>query len=243
RAERIARTETHRVINAGTMQAARSEQAISGETLRKAWVCTWDSRTRDEHFEADGQTVPLNGKFLIGGYEADYPGDPNLPPHLSISCRCTHIILGEDESLPDNTDRQTERERRNRSEAGTTRVPQGEVTRRAERGVTRDADNQQLTAATEIVEETIMSRREWSGVLAPVGKPSGDGRILMEDAQISFRDFPLTLMFQKEQSEGHDTGVVVGKIEGGTVEGGAVHATGVLFDTPEAGEAAGLLAE
>lgn len=88
-----------------------------------------------------------------------------------------------------------------------------------------------------------MGRREWSGVLAPVGKPSGDGRILMEDAQINFRDFPLPLMFQKTQSEGHDTGVVVGKIEAGTVEGGAIHATGVLFDTPEALEAAELLAE
>lgn len=88
-----------------------------------------------------------------------------------------------------------------------------------------------------------MARQNWSGVLAPVGKPSGDGRILMEDAQLSFRDFPLPLMFQKEQSEGHNTGVIVGKIEAGTVEGGAVHASGVLFDTPEAGEAAELLAE
>lgn len=88
-----------------------------------------------------------------------------------------------------------------------------------------------------------MGRRAWSGVLAPVGKPSGDGRILMEDASINFRDFPLPLMFQKTQSEGHNTGVVVGKIESGTVEGGAIHATGVLFDTPEALEAAELLAE
>lgn len=242
RAARIARTETHRLINAGTMQAARAEQQISGETLRKAWVCTWDSRTRDDHFRADGQVVPLAGKFLIGGYEADYPGDPNLPAHLSINCRCTHIILGEDEELPDNTDRQTERERRSAAEAGTTRVPQAEVTRRAARGVTRDADNQQLTAAT-LAKENDMTRQAWSGVLAPVGKPSGDGRILMEDAQITFRDFPLPLMFQKTQSEGHNTGVIVGKIEAGTIEGGAVHATGVLFDTPEATEAAELLAE
>src|SRR5699024_11564033 len=101
-----------------------------------------------DHFRADGQVVPIDGKFLIGGYEADYPGDPNLPAHLSINFRCTHIILGEDEELPDNTDSQTERERRSAAEAGTTRVPHGEVTRRAQRGVTRDADKQQLTAAT-----------------------------------------------------------------------------------------------
>lgn len=243
RAARIARTETHRLINAGTMQAARDEQAISGETLRKSWVCTWDSRTRDDHFRADGQTVPIDGKFMIGGYEADYPGDPNLPAHLSINCRCTHVILGEGEELPDNSDRQTERERRSAAEGGTTRQPSGEVTARAARGVTRDADNQPLTASTTPEQETKMNRQKWSGVLAPVGKPSGDGRILMEDAQLSFRDFPLPLMFQKSQSEGHNTGVIVGKIETGTVEGGAVHASGVLFDTPEAKEAAELLAE
>lgn len=243
RAARIARTETHRLINAGTMQAARDEQAISGETLRKSWVCTWDSRTRDDHFRADGQTVPIDGKFMIGGYEADYPGDPNLPAHLSINCRCTHVILGEGEELPDNSDRQTERERRSAAEGGTTRQPSGEVTARAARGVTRDADNQPLTASTTPEKETTMARQNWSGVLAPVGKPSGDGRILMEDAQLSFRDFPLPLMFQKSQSEGHNTGVIVGKIETGTVEGGAVHASGVLFDTPEAREASELLAE
>lgn len=243
RAARIARTETHRLINAGTMQAARDEQAISGETLRKSWVCTWDSRTRDDHFRADGQTVPIDGKFMIGGYEADYPGDPNLPAHLSINCRCTHVILGEGEELPDNSDRQTERERRSAAEGGTTRQPSGEVTARAARGVTRDADNQPLTASTTPEQETKMNRQKWSGVLAPVGKPSGDGRILMEDAQLSFRDFPLPLMFQKSQSEGHNTGVIVGKIEAGTVEGGAVHASGVLFDTPEAKEAAELLGE
>lgn len=241
RANRIARTETHRVINAGTLQAAKEEQQVSGEVLRKAWVCTWDERTRDEHFAADGQTVPIDGKFMIGGYEADFPGDPNLPAHLSINCRCTHILLGEEESLPDDSDRQTERERRSAAEAGTTRVPSGEVTRRANRGVTRDADNEKLTASSE--RENNMSRREWSGVLAPVGAPSGDGRILMADAQINFRDFPLPLMFQKSQSEGHNTGVIVGKIESGTVEGGAVHATGILFDTPEAQEAAELLGE
>ena len=243
RAARIARTETHRLINAGTMQAARDEQAISGETLRKSWVCTWDSRTRDDHFRADGQTVPIDGKFMIGGYEADYPGDPNLPAHLSTNCRCTHVILGEGEELPDNSDRQTERERRSAAEGGTTRQPSGEVTARAARGVTRDADNQPLTASTTPEQETKMNRQKWSGVLAPVGKPSGDGRILMEDAQINFRDFPLPLMFQKSQSEGHNTGVIVGKIEAGTVEGGAVHASGVLFDTPEAKEAAELLGE
>lgn len=236
RADRIARTETNRVINAATNEAARMEQQVTGEQLRKVWVATTDGRTRDAHFEADGQTVPLDGKFLIGGHEAEYPGDPNLPPHLGINCRCTTLLLGEGEALPDESDRQTERERA----GGTRRDPAAEVRRRAERGVTRDRDNEHtITAAAK---EGSM-KRNWSGVLAPVDKPSGDGRVLDGDAALKFREFPLPLMFQKEQSVGHDTSVIVGKIEAGTVEGGAINATGVLFDTPEAVEAAALLEE
>lgn len=236
RADRIARTETNRIVNAGTMQAARMEHQVTGERLRKVWVATTDPRTRDEHFAADGQTVPLDGKFLIGGHEADYPGDPNLPPHLSINCRCTTLLLGEDEPLPSEADRQTERERAD----GTRRNPQDEVQRRAARGVTRDRDNDHsMTAAAK--EQNV--KRNWSGLLAPIGKPSGDGRVIDDGAAIEFREFPLPLMFQKEQSIGHDTSVIVGKIEAGLVEGGAINATGVLFDTPEALEAAALLDE
>src|SRR5699024_4828666 len=87
------------------------------------------------------------------------------------------------------------------------------------------------------------ARQTCASVLAPVGKPSDDHSILMDDAQIHLRDFPLPLMFQKTQSEAHPTATTAEKTEGRTVEGGAVQATGVLFDTPEAKEAAELLQE
>ncbi len=237
RAQTIARTETNSLINAADLQAGRMEQQLTGEEMHKAWVCTLDRRTRDSHFKADGQRVPLDGKFTIGGHECDHPGDQHLPAHETINCRCTTVLLEADEPLPDETDRQTERERAD----GTRREPQAEVRRRAADGVTRARDDAPQTVTAAMKEKPM--RTTWSGVLAPIDKPTGDGRIIDSDAVIEFREFPLPLMFQRATSSGHDTAVVVGKIAAAVVEGGAIHATGELFDTDDAGEARELLSE
>lgn len=88
-----------------------------------------------------------------------------------------------------------------------------------------------------------MTRTQWSGILAPINKPTGDGRIFDSDAELSFREFPLPLMFQRATSNGHDTAVVVGKISDATIESDGVHATGEFFDNDDAREAAELVAE
>lgn len=237
RAQTIARTETNSLINAADLQAGRMEQQLTGEEMHKAWVCTLDRRTRDSHFKADGQRVPLEGKFTIGGHECDHPGDQHLPAHESINCRCTTVLLEADEPLPDETDRQTERERAD----GTRRDPQAEVKARKADGVTRARDDAPQTVTAAMKEKPM--RTTWSGVLAPIDKPTGDGRIIDSDAVIEFREFPLPLMFQRATSSGHDTAVVVGKIAAAVVEGSAIHATGELFDTDDAGEARELLSE
>lgn len=237
RAQTIARTETNSLINAADLQAGRMEQQLTGEEMHKAWVCTLDRRTRDSHFKADGQRVPLDGKFMIGGHECDHPGDQHLPVHEAANCRCSLLLLEADEPLPDETDRQTERERAD----GTRREPQAEVRRRAADGVTRARDDAPQTVTAAMKEKPM--RTTWSGVLAPIDKPTGDGRIIDTDAVIEFREFPLPLMFQRATSAGHDTAVVVGKISTAVVEGGAIHATGELFDTDDAVEARELLSE
>lgn len=241
RANRIARTETTGAYNAATLEAARIEADETGTDMQQAWVCTTDARTRDTHFAADGQRVNLDEPFLVGGHRLRYPGDPAGPARETVNCRCTTIALAADEPLPGETDRQTERTRAD----GTRRNPQAEVGARAADGVTRareDPAGVGYIAAAGFEKETIV-RRPFHGVLAPVGKPTGDGRIIDTDAAISFRDFPLPLMWQKSTSEGHDQSVIVGRIDTAQVEGGEIIATGVLFESDEAAEAGQLLAD
>jgi uncharacterized protein with gpF-like domain len=59
--------------------------------LYKRWLATEDARTRPEHADADGQTVPAHAPFSVGGSAMSYPGDPNAPADLVVNCRCTVI--------------------------------------------------------------------------------------------------------------------------------------------------------
>lgn len=85
--------------------------------------------------------------------------------------------------------------------------------------------------------------RTWTGRLAPIGEPSGDGRIFKPGGTFGFRTFPLPLMFQKQTSEGHDSSVIVGAIRSGEIREDGMYAEGVLFTSAEAAEAAELLEE
>ena len=74
---RIARTETTRVENSAH-QAVGDHGKELGFNMWKRWVATEDGRTRDEHAEADGQEVPIDEPFVVGGEEMMYPGDISL---------------------------------------------------------------------------------------------------------------------------------------------------------------------
>ncbi len=93
RARRIARTEIVRASNFGSITGARQIETEMGLTLRKEWIETFDERTRDSHFI--DQVVGMEEPFMVGGYEAMYPGDPALPPEESINCRCTLAYVTE----------------------------------------------------------------------------------------------------------------------------------------------------
>lgn len=87
KARRIARTEVHGAVNAGQIAAARQAETEGGDTYYKRWLSTEDVRTRVTHRVADGQTVPLSGKFRVGGFMLDFPGDPVVvAPHEVINC-------------------------------------------------------------------------------------------------------------------------------------------------------------
>lgn len=89
RAATIARTETHTAANFGSQAAAEA----TGLTLMKEWAAAEDDRTRPDHSDADGQVVPMDGSFTVGGVQLQFPGDPSGPPEQIINCRCVQLFI------------------------------------------------------------------------------------------------------------------------------------------------------
>ena len=59
-------------------------------TPKKTWVSMHDNRVRDTHIQADGQTVPVDEPFTLGGGLLMYPTDQSLGVSFSevVNCRC-----------------------------------------------------------------------------------------------------------------------------------------------------------
>jgi uncharacterized protein with gpF-like domain len=108
RAELIARTETSRAANIGSMVGAMS----TGLVTVKEWIATRDNRTRRiprdsaDHLHMDGIRVPIDTKFEVKGKTfVDYmlhPGDSTAHAANVCNCRCTlgyEAVRGSDGKL------------------------------------------------------------------------------------------------------------------------------------------------
>lgn len=84
RARAIARTESHAGAMASGLEAAKIIQIDT----HKDWNAVGDGRTREDHDAADGQQVPLDSFFRVGGARLQHPGDPSAPAAQVINCRC-----------------------------------------------------------------------------------------------------------------------------------------------------------
>jgi uncharacterized protein with gpF-like domain len=98
RLEAIARTETIRASNYGSMELYR-EWGVK----RHEWISTQDDRTRAidrgdefEHLGANGEVVEIGTPFMATGAPLMYPGDPEGDPANTINCRCTTVPVIED---------------------------------------------------------------------------------------------------------------------------------------------------
>lgn len=85
RAQRIARTEAHRIYNTAAHDAQKVAHS-KGADVVKQWIAVIDSRTRDSHKELDGELVEGEDDTFSNGLL--YPGDPDGPAEEVINCRC-----------------------------------------------------------------------------------------------------------------------------------------------------------
>lgn len=100
RAEAIYRTEINRAFSI----AGQGRMNQMGERLprmKKRWVAVLDTRTRPTHVAANGQIVPFDGFFTVGGQRAQFPRDPVLSAAESVNCRCHSVPVLDDEVMED----------------------------------------------------------------------------------------------------------------------------------------------
>jgi len=93
RGEVIARTESINALREGQAQAiaqAVGSSEIDARDAYKVWDASLDAKTRETHALADGQRVPIDQPFTVGGYQLMHPGDSSMgaPASETIQCRC-----------------------------------------------------------------------------------------------------------------------------------------------------------
>jgi hypothetical protein len=87
----IAQTSVIAAINGGEWQQMMEAASAFDIKGLKEWEATEDSHTRPTHHAADGQRVPIDSHFVVGGSFLMFPGDPSGDSSEIISCRCTTL--------------------------------------------------------------------------------------------------------------------------------------------------------
>ena len=102
RSNTVAMTETQKASE-GSKQAIAEELDNYGQvaigaalTMRtfKFWMTRMDKRVRPRHKSANGQEVPVNDPFIVGGEFLLYPSDSSLGASSwnTINCRCNSLV-------------------------------------------------------------------------------------------------------------------------------------------------------
>ncbi|OBC03483.1 hypothetical protein A5784_14095 [Mycobacterium sp. 852013-50091_SCH5140682] len=238
------------VMNHAVVAAAR--QSEDADELEKTWICTIDGKTRPTHWAADGQRVPLMGHFTVGGEQMFVPGDRSASAAEWKNCRCRVGILAVDEELPDEIDRHTERLNGRDSVVinrdGRTQAE--EIERRADAGNVRARDDQDGIGRVASGGWAASSEQEYdmaedaetfltfSGYIGKLGVATSDRRILAADIDLTMREFPHPMAWQKQASGGHYDSYTVGVVETAEIQGDRVFASGYFLNSTEAMEAA-----
>lgn len=106
-ANRIARTEGHRIQQASA-DDARKKAKEKGADVVKQWDASLDGATRPLHRRLDGQIREINEPFEAGGKKAMYPGKFG---HPSQDCNCRCVALTRARAAMDEQELETLKER------------------------------------------------------------------------------------------------------------------------------------
>jgi SPP1 gp7 family putative phage head morphogenesis protein len=86
RAMTIAQTEIGSAMN-----YSRSLQLRDSGFMKKKWFTAMDERVRISHRQMHGQSIDVNGVWIVDGASLRFPGDPAGPAREIINCRCIEI--------------------------------------------------------------------------------------------------------------------------------------------------------
>lgn len=90
RARRIAMTETAAAYGAG-----REEAMQQAGIQYKRWLTSGGDNVRGAHAEANGQTVPVDQPFEVGGEQLMFPGDDAGSAENVINCHCVSVAVAQ----------------------------------------------------------------------------------------------------------------------------------------------------
>lgn len=239
----LSRTLSVGVLNAAT-NAAGEVMAGAGHRYFKQWWTTRDTKVRDAHRRAHGQTMLFGQKFTVGGVPMDFPGDPTAPSDLITNCRCSVLMLSP--VAGEKARRRYESSRLLASgesdsaggvnmandESAPTTVAEPLIPPVTAQVIDDGAGVQEAYVPIDAPQlEALLSAAStavtWRGVLAPLGVRSGDNRMLAApEGEPSYRTLPLPLLYQRATAEGHDNSVVVGSIDRVWTENGMLMGEG-----------------
>ena len=79
----------HTEINTVCALALMAGALKKGYT-RKRWKTFGDEKVRKTHNEVNGETIPIQQPFIVGGYRMMFPGDTSFgaPAQEVVNCRC-----------------------------------------------------------------------------------------------------------------------------------------------------------
>lgn len=96
RGETISRTEVNSAMNKAMLEDARA----MAPDLNKVWACTF-LNSRQDHIDADGQSIPQSEPFIVGGEEMMEPGDDSASADQIVNCACTMFFERPEEARKD----------------------------------------------------------------------------------------------------------------------------------------------